>query len=35
MVRLELDQIVMKRMKEDDIEIVKALIKVRFGLQIP
>ncbi|XP_024123642.1 N-acetyltransferase 14 [Oryzias melastigma] len=27
MVRLELDQVVMRRMKEDDIEIVKALIK--------
>lgn len=28
MVRLELDQVVMRRMKEDDIEVVKALIKV-------
>lgn len=28
MVRLELDQVVMRRMKEDDIEMVKALIKV-------
>ncbi|XP_071326586.1 probable N-acetyltransferase 14 [Trachinotus anak] len=27
MVRLELDQVVMRRMKEDDIEVVKALIK--------
>lgn len=27
MVRLELDQVVMRRMKEDDIEMVKALIK--------
>lgn len=31
MVRLELDQVVMRRMKEDDIETVKALIKVRTG----
>lgn len=28
MVRLELDQVVMRRMTEDDIEMVKALIKV-------
>lgn len=28
MVRLELDQVVMRRMKDDDIEMVKALIKV-------
>ncbi|XP_028326791.1 putative N-acetyltransferase 14 isoform X2 [Gouania willdenowi] len=28
MVKLELDQVVMRRMKEDDIEIVKALIKI-------
>ncbi|XP_078108857.1 putative N-acetyltransferase 14 isoform X2 [Sander vitreus] len=28
MVRLELDQVVMRRMKEDDIEMVKALIKI-------
>lgn len=28
MVKLELDQVVMRRMKEDDIEMVKALIKV-------
>lgn len=28
MVRLELDQVVMRRMKEDDVEVVKALIKV-------
>lgn len=28
MVRLELDQVVMRRMKEDDIEVVKALVKV-------
>lgn len=28
MVRLELDQVVMRRMKEDEIEVVKALIKV-------
>lgn len=28
MVRLELDQVVMRRMKEDDIEMAKALIKV-------
>lgn len=28
MVKLELDQVVMRRMKEDDIEVVKALIKV-------
>lgn len=28
MVRLELDQVVMRRMREDDIEAVKALIKV-------
>lgn len=28
MVRLELDQVVMRRMKESDIEVVKALIKV-------
>jgi len=28
MVRLELDKVVMRRMKEDDIEMVKALIKV-------
>lgn len=28
MVRLELDRVVMRRMKEDDIEVVKALIKV-------
>ncbi|XP_051262123.1 probable N-acetyltransferase 14 isoform X2 [Dicentrarchus labrax] len=28
MVRLELDQVVMRRMKEDDIEAVKALIKI-------
>ncbi|XP_069551834.1 probable N-acetyltransferase 14 isoform X2 [Brachyistius frenatus] len=28
MVRLELDQVVMRRMKEDDIEMVKALIKL-------
>ncbi|XP_007550126.1 putative N-acetyltransferase 14 [Poecilia latipinna] len=27
MVRLELDQVVMRRMKEDDIEVVKALVK--------
>ncbi|MEQ2311919.1 N-acetyltransferase 14 [Ameca splendens] len=27
MVRLDLDQIVMRRMKDDDIEIVKALVK--------
>ncbi|XP_070691909.1 probable N-acetyltransferase 14 [Pempheris klunzingeri] len=27
MVRLELDQVVMRRMKEDDIEVIKALIK--------
>lgn len=26
--RLELDHVVMRRMKEDDIEVVKALIKV-------
>lgn len=30
MVRLELDQVVMRRMREDDIEAVKALIKVRI-----
>lgn len=28
MVRLELDQVVMRRMREDDVEAVKALIKV-------
>lgn len=28
MVRLDLDQVVMRRMKEEDIEVVKALIKV-------
>lgn len=28
MVRLELDQVLVKRMKEDDIEVVKALVKV-------
>lgn len=28
MVRLELDQVVMRRMKEADVEVVKALIKV-------
>lgn len=28
MVKLELDQVVMRRMKEGDIEMVKALIKV-------
>ncbi|XP_067367023.1 probable N-acetyltransferase 14 isoform X2 [Channa argus] len=28
MVRLELDQVVMRRMKEDDIEMVKALVKI-------
>lgn len=28
MVRLELDQVMMRRMREDDIEAVKALIKV-------
>jgi len=31
MVRLDLDQVVMRRMKEDDIEMVKALIKVCAG----
>lgn len=29
MVKLELDRVVIRRMKEDDIEMVKALIKVR------
>lgn len=28
MVRLELDQVVMRRMREDDIEMIKDLIKV-------
>lgn len=28
MVRLELDQVVMRRMKEDEIDLVKALVKV-------
>lgn len=28
MVKLELDQLVMRRMKEEDIEMVKALVKV-------
>lgn len=28
MVRLELDKVLVKRMKEDDIEVVKALVKV-------
>lgn len=28
MVRLELDQVVIRRMKEADVEVVKALIKV-------
>lgn len=28
MVKVQLDQVAMRRMKEDDIEMVKALIKV-------
>lgn len=35
MVRLELDQVVMRRMREDDIEAVKALIKVCIIPQCP
>ena len=34
MVRLEMDQVVMRRMKEDDIEVVKALIKVCLAVLV-